>query len=199
MYKWHHRNVRTRPIAGESFRMSKGWKMVTAAAGAGLLLVGCSLLSAQHRPEPGNAVETHDPAPLEPGVAHVTVGRVSAAEATIWWKSPYQGQTTIVYGRDPHLVPVVVERTAPTSQHTTELTDLEPGTRYYFQVETATPLGVARSAIISFRTADAAAPVAANAPTLPAPAVTAVAKTTVAKGAPRRNTPRRGHPRTAAK
>jgi hypothetical protein len=52
----------------------------------------------------------------------------------------------------------VVEHSTPTGDRTIALDNLEPGTRYYFRVETATPLGVARSAVLSFRTADAPAP-----------------------------------------
>jgi hypothetical protein len=115
-------------------------------------------LKVQHRPEPGNAVEVVEPAPLKPGLAHVTIGRVAARQATIWWRSPWQGQSTVVYGRDAHLVPMVVEHSAPTGERAVELSELEPGTRYYFRVETATPLGVARSAIVSFRTADETSP-----------------------------------------
>jgi hypothetical protein len=141
--------------------MTRGWKKIAAALSAGLLLVGCSRMMAQHRPDAGvgmaaaGAAEITEPPPLEPGVALVTVGRVAANGATIWWKSPWQGQSTVIYGRDSHLLPVVVERTVPTPEHTAAISDLSPGTRYYLQIETATPLGVARSAVISFRTVDA--------------------------------------------
>lgn len=129
-------------------------QVVVGGLSVGLLLVGCSHLLSQHRPVPGPAVEAREQPPLEPGVERVTVGRVATDAATIWWKSPWQGQSTVVYGRDSHLVPVVVERSAPTADQFAALDHLEPGTRYYFQVETATPLGVARSAVVSFRTAD---------------------------------------------
>jgi hypothetical protein len=158
MYNWHHRKARTTAGFWERMRMQTTWKTSTVALLVGLTLVGCSILKGAHRPEPGNALDANEPAPLKPGLTNVTIGRVDAKGATIWWRSPWQGQSTVAYGRDPHLMPVVVDHSTPTSERTIALDNLEPGTRYYFRVETATPLGVARSAVLSFRTADAEVP-----------------------------------------
>lgn len=166
MNQWHHKKVRPATAPKKVSPMTRRWKLLAATLSAGLLLVGCSHMMARHHASaPGPAIALGDPAPLEPGVARVTVGRVGPDRATIWWKSPWKGQSTIVYGKDAHLMPVVVERSAPTAEHSTSLAELAPDTRYYLQIETATPLGVARSAVISFRTGAPGSAVTAAKPT----------------------------------
>jgi hypothetical protein len=103
----------------------------------------------------------------------------------------------VAFGRDPHLMPVVVDRSTPTAERTIALDNLEPGTRYYFRVETATPLGVARSAVLSFRTADASVPQPQPEPVPIAPAAKPAAKP-VAKTAVR-PAPKASKPRPVAK
>jgi hypothetical protein len=62
------------------------------------------------------------------------------------------GRTFVTYGHSPKLVPHMATRTPATFGNRLELEKLEPGKRYYVQVETETAVGVARSAICSFRT-----------------------------------------------
>lgn len=123
----------------------------------GMLLVGCSLVSvsAQQRLDPEVRLPRAKPtAPLslKPGVSPVMIEGVKKDRAVISWKSRWEGKTVVWYGSSPKLMPHVAERTAITYGTQLELAKLKPGTRYYVQVETETTLGVARSAICSFRT-----------------------------------------------
>lgn len=122
----------------------------------GLFLVGCSLLSVQRSPAEqawSGHGEVHQAAKtLRPGLTPVSVERVSASTATVAWRSSWQGRSHIVYGHSPKLLPETADKTRSTANRELQLTRLKPGTRYYFQVETETPLGIARSAVLSFRT-----------------------------------------------
>lgn len=118
----------------------------------GLFLVGCSILDLRH-PVDTSAAPPPPVAGLTPGVASVTVERLSNSQATLRWQSPWNGRTEIYYGKTPLVLPLVADRSPLTYESFTTLTNLEPNTRYYFQVETHTPLGAARSAVLSFLTA----------------------------------------------
>lgn len=132
----------------------KRWDKSISGALIGMFLVGCSLLSVQRSPAdqdlPRNSHVQSDA--LRPGLTPVVVQHVSASGATIAWKSTWTGRSHVVYGQTPRLVPESADKTAQTTERQVKLSSLRPGTRYFFQVETQTPLGVARSAVLSFRT-----------------------------------------------
>src|SRR4051794_6411226 len=124
MYNRHHRKVGVTIAFWERMRMQTTWKKTAVALVLGLTLVGCTFLKGAHRAEPGNSLDAGEPALLKPGLTNVTIGRVDANGATIWWRSPWQGQSTVAFGRDPHLMPVVVDRSTPTSERTVALDNL---------------------------------------------------------------------------
>jgi hypothetical protein len=128
----------------------KRWDKSISGALMGMFLVGCSLLSVQRSP----AEQDFPPGPpiLRPGLTPVVVQNVSASGATIAWKSSWQGRSKVVFGETPVLMPTEAGKTAETTERRVKLSRLKPGTRYYFQVETQTALGTARSAVLSFRT-----------------------------------------------
>jgi hypothetical protein len=130
------------------------WNKTLAAAALGLLLVGCSFFTVQHPYRSDARMPRMHAAPsgLKPGVSSVTVGHLRADAATLSWNSPWQGTSSVLYGRTPLLLPDAAERSAPTLDREATLANLQPGTRYYFQVETETALGVARSPVCSFLT-----------------------------------------------
>ncbi|MFN3429452.1 MAG: fibronectin type III domain-containing protein [Candidatus Sericytochromatia bacterium] len=122
----------------------------------GLFLVGCSLLSVQRSPA-DQAFErpraaTPVPDALRPGLTPVVVEQIGRSGATIAWRSSWEGRSHVIYGSSPRLVPTEATHSPVTAQRRVALTKLKPNTRYYFQVETQTALGVARSAVLSFRT-----------------------------------------------
>lgn len=131
------------------------WNRTLLGLVAGMLLVGCSLVSAQQRPNPGVHLPRANPsAPLvlRPGVSPVMIEAVRKDRATISWKSRWSGRTRVIYGSSPRLMPHSSSRSPVTFGNRLELGKLKPGKRYYVQVETETAAGVARSAICSFRT-----------------------------------------------
>ena len=134
----------------------KRWNKTLSSALIGLFLVGCSLLTVQRSPAEqawsGSGQARAAVKALRPGVSPVSVERIGASKATIAWRSPWEGRSHIVYGHSPRLQPETVTKTRATANRQLELTQLKPGTRYYFQVETQTSLGIARSAVLSFRT-----------------------------------------------
>ena len=134
--------------------MKKRWNKTATGAVIGLFLVGCSLLSARHSPGDQASFTTRPPAggSLSPGLSPVTVGPIGETEATVSWASPWEGPSRVLYGASPRLMPHQSARSPLTTAQRLSLRKLKPGTRYYFQVETETPLGVARSAVLSFRT-----------------------------------------------
>ena len=131
------------------------WNRTVLSLAAGMLLVGCSLVSAQQRPDPEVRLPRATPsAPLvlRPGVSPVMIEAVRKDRATISWKSRWVGRTRVIYGDSPKLMAHTASRSPVTFGNRLDLGQLEPGTRYYVQVETETAAGVARSAICSFRT-----------------------------------------------
>ncbi|MNS17473.1 hypothetical protein D3C72_491490 [compost metagenome] len=147
------------PIATEQRTMAamKRLNKTLSSAMIGLFLVGCSLLSVQRSPaesafERPRAAEPATPDALRPGLTPVVVEQIGRSGATIAWRSSWEGRSHVVYGASPRLVPTEATLSASTAQRRVALTQLKPNTRYYFQVETQTALGVARSAVLSFRT-----------------------------------------------
>jgi hypothetical protein len=131
----------------------KRWDKSITGALIGMFLVGCSLLSVQRSPAEQDLPAGHAMAQaLRPGLTPVMVQNVSASGATIAWKSTWAGRSQVVYGQTPRLMPGDADKSAATTERQVKLSMLKPGTRYYFQVETQTALGVARSAVLSFRT-----------------------------------------------
>lgn len=132
--------------------MVKRLNKTVAGAVIGLFLVGCSLLTvrpAEFEAIPSKGIAAND---LRPGLTPVMVDRIHDDHATIHWRSEWKGKTTIYYGTTPVLVPFSVDKTTPTYEHMVKLDQLKPSTRYYFQIETETPLGDAHSPVLSFRT-----------------------------------------------
>jgi hypothetical protein len=134
--------------------MMTRWNKTLAAGAIGLLLVGCSIFTVQHPYRSDVRLPRLHSAPsqLKPGVSRVTVARVKPDSATLTWRSPWPGSSSVLYGRTPLLLPDAATRSRPTDGQEATLANLQPGTRYYFQVETETPLGVARSPVCSFLT-----------------------------------------------
>lgn len=134
----------------------KRWNKTISSAVIGLFLVGCSLLTVQRSPAEsawsGQGQVQRPATSLRPGLTPVSVQGISRSGATIAWRSSWKGRSHIVYGHSPRLLPATADKTASTAERQLQITKLKPGTRYYFQVETETPLGIARSAVLSFRT-----------------------------------------------
>jgi Purple acid Phosphatase, N-terminal domain len=133
----------------------KRWDKTLSSALIGLFLVGCSLLSVQRSPADQawsvpKPRATHES--LRPGLTPVVVERIGRSGATIAWRSAWEGRSHVVYSDTPRLMPSVATQTAHTTERRVQLSKLKPNTRYYFQVETKTALGTARSAVLSFRT-----------------------------------------------
>ncbi|HEY9721766.1 MAG TPA: fibronectin type III domain-containing protein [Oscillatoriaceae cyanobacterium] len=118
----------------------------------GLFLVGCSFLNLEH-PINNEPIPQQPVAGVMPGVNSVTVQQLSDSQATLHWQSPWKGKTEVYYAKTPLVLPLVADKCPVTYEPFTTLSNLEPGTRYYFQVETQTPLGATRSAVLSFLTA----------------------------------------------
>lgn len=140
--------------------MVKRWDVVAALLAAGLTLVGCSMLSGPPGEQAGNPLLELPPSPwgllapmaLKPGLTPVTVDGIREDRARIRWRSAWDGKTVVWYGTSPKLMPHDADRTPATFGAHTELGGLAPATRYFFQVEVQTTVGVARSAVLSFRT-----------------------------------------------
>lgn len=133
--------------------MNKRWNRFAGAFVAALTLVGCSWLSVQgpHAEWEGWAKSPADPERvLRPGPGPVVVEKVRATSARIAWRSPWKGETVVRYAPKADLL--AAPETRPTEANVMALEGLKPATRYYFQVETRTALGVARSSTLSFRT-----------------------------------------------
>lgn len=138
----------------------KRWDKPLSSALIGLFLVGCSLLSVQRspadqafdapRPEAPQAAQA--PQVLKPGLSPVVVEAINRSGATIVWKSPWEGQSQVRFAESPRLESESVRQTPVTVNRRVQLSQLRPNTRYYFQVETRTAVGTARSAVLSFRT-----------------------------------------------
>lgn len=128
---------------------SSSWKPLVAALVVVLMLVGCSWLTARR---PAADERADGTLVLRPGVMHLVVEAPNAGGASIAWDSAWNGRSTVFYGEHPRVMPHASARSAPTWGRQVGLSGLKPDTRYFFQVETVTPLGVARSAVCSFRT-----------------------------------------------
>lgn len=139
-------------------RSASRWNHLAAAGVVGLCLVGCSWFGSQgafmdsfsedFTPVP----RSQPPGELRPGVRGVMVERVHARGASIAWESRWKGESVVTYGQSPRLLPQAALTTPATNGRQALLSGLSPGTRYFFQVETRTMLGVARSPVCSFRT-----------------------------------------------
>lgn len=118
----------------------------------GLFLATCTAMIVQRPPAHAGAIVLRPiPGVIKPGLSPVTVDEVKATSARISWRSRWQGKSVILFGTSPRSLPSAA-RSNPTFGPFTELRDLAPGTRYFFQVETHTPLGVALSPVCSFVT-----------------------------------------------
>lgn len=125
----------------------------------GMFLATCAVMIVQRPPAHAGAIVLRPiPGVIKPGLSPVTVDAVKATSARISWRSSWQGKSVILFGKSPRELPAAA-RTAPTFGPFTDLRDLEPNTRYFFQVETHTPLGVALSPVCSFVTRELLDPV----------------------------------------
>ena len=135
-----------------------------AAIAATGLLVGCSWYTVQLRddgpaPRSDAAAAPTEAAPAEtrtlrPGPSPVIVQAVRATAATIAWKSPWRGESRVHYAPTPDLAGNDACSASAAGEATrVTLAGLTPHVRYFFRVETRSPLGVSRSPILSFVTA----------------------------------------------
>ncbi|MFP5501947.1 MAG: fibronectin type III domain-containing protein [Candidatus Sericytochromatia bacterium] len=139
--------------------MVKRWDKPFLGLSIGLFVATCAVMIVQRPPAHAGAIVLRPiPGVIKPGLSPVTVDEVKATSARIRWRSTWQGKSVILFGTSPRSLPAA-SRTAPIFGPHTELTALEPNTRYFFQVETHTPLGVALSPVCSFVTRELIDPV----------------------------------------
>jgi|GEM_PF-4300358 len=141
-------------------RTTNRWRALAVLIGVSL--AGCSLMSQVSRetetyPTRSSRFGLFDWAglleptqTLRPGVGLVTVQSVGCDRTRISWRSPWPGSSVVRYGLEHRLLPHASRETLPTEHTTVELPYLASGVRHFFQVETVTALGGARSAICSF-------------------------------------------------
>lgn len=145
--------------------MLRRWNQTIFGIATGMTLVGCSFLTVQGsryvsdpalRPAPrAEKRRAITPTPVVSAgplwVSPVIVEPLGATRARITWRSPVEGESMVLYGTTSRLVPFR-SRTEEVWGSRIELSGLKPGTRYFFLVETRAALGLARSAVCSFRT-----------------------------------------------
>lgn len=138
------------------------WEKPVMALALGVGLVGSSSFAdlSGNRAAAGSRVTATPPAsrlPLGASAAAargslIVIERLEPTRARIQWRSPWRGQSVVRYAATPRLLPDATQASRPTANRVVELQGLQPQTRYFFRVETATPHGLASSAVCSFRT-----------------------------------------------
>ncbi len=113
---------------------------------------GTNVLAIQWHLPPGVASATLVPELLANFTRGPFVQRTTATAQTLVWRTPVPASTEVLLGTAPDALEPVFADATPVTQHVATLTDLTPGTRYWYRVQSRAEGRVATSPPRSFQT-----------------------------------------------